>query len=182
MRGLLAPVIGAASLMFLALVSAASAQTVYQWTDEKGVIHFSNSAPPKGVDFQRREMPVAPPLASLPADTGAPAGAPDAGNAPGPKNDGMARLVLEHNESVRDGPNGQTFTGDVKNVGSAPARDVAVQITVTDPVQGDECLRDEIAVRPSTLGPGQSAEYHGSFENPCFYGDAKVDLSPVWNQ
>ena len=158
----------------------AAAQTVFQWTDENGTIHFSNSAPPKGVDFQRRDMPAPPPIASLPKGT-SPA-ASEAGGQAAAKGSGPAQLVLDQPESLQEGPGVEGFVGKVKNVGGAPAPQVAVQITVIDPVQGDQCLQDEIAVRPSTIAPGQTGEYRGSFENPCFYGDAKVNLVPLWNE
>jgi len=172
---------GVLSLLLLCLSRTlpAGAQTVFQWTDEKGVIHFSNSAPPKGVDFQRRDMPAPPPIASLPKE--APPAAPGAGG-PAAKGKGPAQLVLEEPESLQEGPGAETFVGKVKNAGGAPAHQAAVRITVTDPVQGDQCLQDEIAVRPSTIAPGETGEYRGFFENPCFYGDAKVELLPLWNE
>ncbi len=163
-------------------LAPAQAQTVFQWTDEKGVIHFSNSAPPNGVVFQQRDMPVAPPIASVPDTGGAVAPNEDASGKAGAKPSGPAQLVLEGSETVREGPNAEGFTGKVKNVGGAPARNVAVQITVTDSVQGDQCLQDEISVQPSTIGPGETGEYRGSFENPCFYGEARVELEPLWSR
>lgn len=55
------------SAMLLALSAAPlAAQQVYRWTDDKGVVHYSDKRPEEGVDFERRAVVVDP--ARDPAD------------------------------------------------------------------------------------------------------------------
>jgi hypothetical protein len=57
---------------------------------------------------------------------------------------------------------------------------VYVGIRVTDTGQGDECVREDIDVNPSELSPGETGTFAAWFDNPCFLGEAKVDLTPGW--
>ena len=76
------------SLIVLALLLVAplaAAQQIYKWTDAKGTVHYSQSAPPEGTRFQQVKLaggvesadaPAAQPnteSASVPADAPAPA-------------------------------------------------------------------------------------------------------------
>ncbi|WP_426662690.1 DUF4124 domain-containing protein [Rhodanobacter aciditrophus] len=76
------------SLIVLALLLVAplaAAQQIYKWTDAKGTVHYSQSAPPEGTRFQQVKLaggvesadaPAAQPnteSASAPADAPAPA-------------------------------------------------------------------------------------------------------------
>ena len=47
--------------LILLLGSYAIAQTVYKWTDEQGVVHFSDNPPPRGQQFEKQDIPTPPP-------------------------------------------------------------------------------------------------------------------------
>lgn len=159
-------------------------QTVYRWTDEKGVVHFSDSSPPKGTKYERHRLPAAPAVAvtgraptpeAKGNDVSAQGEAESAAAASGP-----ARVILKDEHVEQAGPSAREFSGTVKNVGGAEAGDVYIAITVTNLDQGDECVQDEIAVVPSTLAPDATGVFAATLDTPCFFGNAGVDLVPEW--
>jgi hypothetical protein len=165
--------------MLVALGAApALAGTVYKWTDERGVVHFGDMPPAKG---SSEIMPEAPPPVALPPQ---PKAAAPAEGAAAPSGDAAAvkeaNVVITDRKAEAVAPAVQSFRGKVKNQGGTEARNVFVAIVVTEPVQGDECLRDEIEVDPSTLAPGAEGTFEAEFENPCFYGDVTAELSAEW--
>jgi hypothetical protein len=173
----------------LLLATTACAGTVYKWTDARGVVHYGDVPPPKASGIQTENMPDAPPpLVRQPIAPAAPpiapangqgakaAAPPDAAGAPS----GPAKVVLVDRQAENVSPTVQSFRGRVKNQGGAEARDVYVAIRVTEPTQGDECVRDEIDVEPSTLGPGAEGTFEAEFDSPCFHGPVKAELSPEW--
>jgi hypothetical protein len=177
---------GALLVAGMALAAApVGAGTVYRWTDARGVVHFSD-VPPQGVRSQAETLPDAPapvvqpapePAAAEPAPAAAAAApAPGAEKAPS----GPARVVLTDQQADAAGPAVKSFHGRVKNTGGVEARDVFIDLVVTEPVQGDECLREAIEVTPSTLAPGAEGTYEAEFENPCFHGETTADLRAAW--
>jgi hypothetical protein len=160
---------------------AAAADTVYRWTDQNGTVHFAD-APPSRVDhFTTESLPDAPPHAPAAASAAAEAKpAADATPAAGEPLTGPAHVVLRDKEAVALGPSVQGFRGKVKNQGGEPAQDVYIALVVTEPIQGAECLRDQIDVEPSTLQPGQEGSFEARFDNPCFHGPTDADLRVEW--
>jgi hypothetical protein len=173
-------VIGAAPLVVALLgAGAAGGADVYRWTDERGVVHFSD-VPPHGSQFTTQSLPDAPPPpveAATPAGDVAPAAAaPGADATP----QGPAHVVLTDKDAVPVGPSVQSFRGKVKNTGGVTAHDVSIAIVVTERVQGAECLREAIDVEPSTLEPGEVGSFAAEFDNPCFHGPTDADLRAEW--
>ncbi len=179
------------------VASAARGQTVYRWTDERGVVHFSDSPPPAGTEVQVQNMPAvpaaptsdggspddapAPGLEATPAAAAAGAAAEGGATAqPGREKKGPAQLEVR-DEQVRAQDGGvREFSGAVKNVGGTTARDVVVVISVTEPVQGASCVREEVDVQPSVLKPGEVGSYSIELENPCFFGAINTEVTPDW--
>ncbi len=167
-------VVGAA---WLAWCATSGAQTFYKWTDEHGVVHFSDSAPAQAKGVEERNLPP-PPAGGQPEaaqDTGEAAATPGTPGATGP-----ARIILVSRKAPRTGPSTMHIIGEVKNVGGADARGVAVTISAVDATQGDPCLNEQAAVAPSTLHPGESGNFDVNVDSPCLYGQPRVDVSPVW--
>lgn len=48
--------IACAALVLAASVAGASASEIYQWTDARGVTHFSETPPPAGTPYQTRQV------------------------------------------------------------------------------------------------------------------------------
>jgi hypothetical protein len=69
----------------------------------------------------------------------------------------------------------------VKNEGGETARGVVVAIHVSEPIQGEECLTDEITVEPSSLAAGEKGTFSAEFDNPCFFGPTQAELRPDWD-
>jgi hypothetical protein len=155
---------------------------VYKWTDARGVVHFGD-VPPHAAGVNAETMPPAPPpvarppqeAEATPADAAAAAPAAD-----GEHGEGPARVAITDRDDEPLGPSVHAFRGKVKNQGGSEARDVSVAIVVNEPTQGEECLREEIDVEPSTLAPGAVGTYEAEFDNPCFHGDVAADLRPEW--
>ena len=170
------------ALIAVLLVGRTSAQdTVYRWTDENGTVHFADVPPAHVNHFTTEELPAVPPPARAAAGEAPPAAAdaaatPMAEGAPS----GPARVVLKDKQAVAVGPSVQAFRGKVKNEGGDAARDIFVGIVVTEPVQGAECLRNEIDVEPSTLRPGEEGTFDAEFDNPCFHGPTDANLKVEW--
>lgn len=167
-----------AAIAAVASAAIAHAATVYRWTDANGTVHFGDAPPPHSARVETEDLPDVPkPAAPAPVDD-VPAGEvpPTVGKAPA----GPAHVILTERKAEAVGPTAQSFRGTVKNEGGAEARDVSVDIAVTEPVQGAECLRDRINVEPSTLAPGAEGSFQAQFENPCFHGPTDADLKVEW--
>ena len=179
-RGPTAAVI--AALVMLA-GAYAGAETVYKWTDEKGTVHFADAPPAHSGGYKAEDLPDAqPPAAAAPADATSAAGANADGGKPGEGRapSGPARVVLTDHKAVPLGPSLQAYRGAVKNEGGVEARDVVIAIVVTEPIQGAECLHDQIDVEPSTLPPGGVGTFEAEFDNPCFHGPTEAALQAEW--
>jgi hypothetical protein len=173
----------------LAAGAYAGAETVYKWTDAKGTVHFSDAPPPHGDEYKgeykKEDLPDAPPPAagSDAASAEATPAAAESGaakSADGKAPAGPARVVLTDHKAVALGPSLQSYRGTVKNEGGVEARDVAIHIVVTEPIQGAECLHDQIDVQPSTLPPGGVGTFEAEFDNPCFHGPTEAALQAQW--
>lgn len=174
-------VLVAAGVWHWGRADAARAQTVYRWTDERGIVHFSHGPPPGGEFFEVRKMPRSrpretPALSSAPAESEAAPAAPSS-----PRLGGEARVELVKSSARTVGPSTRLFEGTVRNGGGTEARNVVLLLTVTETQQGDECLRAEIDVTPSALPPGATGRFAAEFDNPCFFGDISVHLEPEWD-
>lgn len=164
--------------------SVAAAQTVYKWTDEEGVVHFSDSPPSQIMEgVETRTLPAGGGNPVRNAGT-EPAAAPDAT----PKADGQgpARVTVVSQETPRTGPSAMRILGEVKNVGGADAQRVIVTVSAIDRSQGTPCLRQEAEVAPSTLHPGESGNFEVDLDSPCLYadqlyGDPSIDIAPDWD-
>lgn len=157
-------------------------QPVYRWTDQRGVVHFSDQPPPRGTKFELRDMPVPPtPAAVVGAEVPADAGVAEAAATPKaqPKTR-AARIEITEHETQPAGSGVQEFDGTVRNIGGSVAEDVVVIIRVTEPVQGAQCLREEVDVDPPTLPPDASGTFSVRLQNPCFLGPTTVDMRPDW--
>jgi Domain of unknown function (DUF4124) len=160
------------------LASAATAGTVYRWTDQNGVVHFADNPPARGPAVTPQQLPdtvvpISPPEPDVAADA-----TPSAEGTPG--GNGPARVVISEQEQASVGPGVQSFTGRVKNEGGAEASGVVVAITVVEPSGGAECVRDHIDVEPSTLAPGAEGTFEARFQNPCFKGPTNAELRAEW--
>jgi hypothetical protein len=169
--------LGALAAAILLAPHGAGAATVYQWTDENGVVHFADGPPPNTKQFKTEELPDVPPPMAVPPAGG---GGPETKSGDDDTEKGPARVVLIDHQAVADGPTEQTFRGKVKNEGGAEAHDVAIAIVVSDQAQGDECLHDHIDVAPSTLPPGEEGTFEARFSSPCFHAPTNADLRAEW--
>ena len=152
-------------LLLLLVGSLASAQTVYRWEDERGVVHFSDAPPPGAKNVQSRNMPLVPKPAVRGAENRDPAeetGVTEVskdGETEKPETaDGepsAARVEVKKQDVNASGDATGEFTGQVENVGGSRANDVAVVIEVTETNQGAHCLEEEVDVSPSALEPGE---------------------------
>ncbi len=167
---------------------ATAQQTVYKWTDEAGVVHFSDQPPPKTTNVEERHLP-APPAAKQPgesaeSDTGAGAGGAAEAEGSTPKStheEGPARVIVVSHEAPRVGPSALHVIGKVQNVGGANAGRVAVTISALDNTQATPCLNEEAPVTPSTLRPGESGNFDVDVDSPCLVGEPSVDVTAVWD-
>lgn len=174
----------AALVALLVLVGGPlGAETVYRWTDARGVVHFSDMPPPGTIRSQAQTLPDVPvPIGQQPAEPAAaePAAPPLAPAGEDKAPSGPARVVLTEQQADAVGPAVKSFHGKVTNKGGAEARDVFIALVVREPVQGDECLREEIDVTPSSLAPGAEGTFEAEFETPCFHGETTADLRASW--
>ena len=134
--------------------------------------------PPLNVQTTTRNMPNRPPAAateSASAATPAPGtpGTPAASKRP-------AQVVITTQDSESLGGSRHAISGTVENQGGEAARDVVVHVQVISPAQGDDCLTDEIDVSPSSLKPGEKAEFDAELDHPCFRGETQVTLRVQW--
>lgn len=167
--------------------AVASAQTFYKWVDDGGVVHFSDQPPPNTKGVEERQL-AAPPAAQRKPESVEQIGSANAAAQPGtaaqkpagPPPEGPARVIMISRQSPRIGPSALHVIGEVKNVGGADARRVVVTLNSLDSTQGTPCLQEEATVTPSTLHPGESGNFDVDVDNPCFYGQADLDVAPVW--
>lgn len=166
--------------------AGASAQTFYKWTDDGGVVHFSDAPPLNVRGVEERNLRTEPAVkagiqpAEGSTDTAAKEG--DAKDAAAANTaEGPARVILTSRQNPRTGPSAMHIIGAVKNVGGAEARRVSVTISAVDTTQGTPCLNEAAPVSPSTLRPGQTGNFDVDVDNPCLSGDTNVDLAPVWD-
>jgi len=163
--------------------SVGAAQTVYKWTDQDGVVHFSDSPPPQMDGVELKTLPAGG--AKPGRDAGAEqAAAPEA--TPNAKAEGPARVTVVSHESPRTGPSAMHILGEVKNVGGADAQRVIVTISAIDRSKETPCLRQEAEVSPSTLHPGESGSFELDVDSPCLYadqlyGDPGIEIAPDWD-
>lgn len=160
--------------------SDARADVVYQWTDQRGVVHFSDMPPPAATDVRQRELPA--PAAAAPA--AATPLAPTAGvtpAAPGPERaSGQAHVVLASAQTTQIAPNAVRVVGTVRNDGDTPAHGVRVVLSANDAGQNNPCLERPLAVQPEALQPRESGAFDAVVESPCLFGDPPLQLRPTW--
>lgn len=159
--------------------SIASAQTFYKWTDEKGVVHFSDVPPPETKGVEERRLPVPPAAEPARSESDAAASTQAAAN-PSQGLTGPARIIIVSQNTPRTGPSALHISGQVRNVGGAAARSVAVTISATDDTQGNPCLNEQAPVEPPTLHPGETGNFDVDLDSPCLYGKPGLDVAPVW--
>lgn len=160
--------------------AVAGAQTYYKWSDERGVVHFSDAPPANVKNVEERNLPARPqPRPAEPAPQ-RPAGEAAAPGATPPVTEGPARVVLVSRQAPRTGPSAVHLSGEVKNVGGADAESVTIRISAVDAGQGNPCLDAQAAVSPSTLHPGESGKFETDVDSPCLFGETTVDVAPVW--
>jgi len=173
-------------VMVICISGAASAQTFYKWTDERGVVHFSDAPPPPRTGgVEERKLP--PPssqesaLAESPGAAAASATEPDAiGKKSAEPGEGPAHVIIVSRQTPRTGPSTLHVLGEVKNVGGDDAHAVGVTITALDSSQGAPCLTQQVAVAPSTLRAGETGQFDIDVDSPCLLGEANVDVAPAW--
>jgi hypothetical protein len=164
--------------------AAAEGQTLYRWTDERGVVHFADVPPPRGYTVTAESLPGTAPARPQAAAKQVAGDQPVAGepaDADKKQPQRPPRVIITEHEEVDSGEAAQSFTGAVKNEGGSEARGVVIAIRVTEPTQGDECLVGEIEVTPSTLAPGDKGTYAADFNSPCFHGPTTAELNARWD-
>ncbi len=161
--------------------TAAAAQTYYKWTDDRGVVHFSDQAPMQTKGVEERQLPPGPPPAEEAASPPEPLSpGTTAGRGEAPPAQGPAQVIVVSQQSPRTGASSIHVAGKVKNVGGGDARHVAVTISAVDSQQGNPCLQEEVPVTPPTLRSGETAGFDTDVDSPCLFGDPKVHIDPVW--
>jgi hypothetical protein len=173
---------GAAVVVLAILVGAAAgwAGEVYRWTDENGVTHYAD-VPPPNVRTETQVLPdrPPPPAQAAPAAEAAPAGTASApATTPGAVSKGPARVVVTGQNEEPLGDTRHGISGTVQNEGGEVARDVFVTVQVSS--QGEDCLSEEVDVRPSTLKPGEKGEFALDLDHPCFRGPIQLSLRARW--
>ena len=153
----------------------ATGQTFYKWTDDRGIVHFSDSPPVNTKNVEERSLPPPAPGTSQ-AQEGSEKGAPTDGKTPG-TNEGPAHVVLVSSRAPRTGPSAVHVSGEVKNVGGEDARSVAVIISAVDVTAGTPCLHEELNVAPSSLRPGETGNFDADIDDPCLSGGTPVDIT-----
>lgn len=178
----------ACGLAALVLAAPAAAQTVYRWTDDRGVVHFSDMPPPNAAGVEERTLSAQPVVrgAGEPtpaADQGSAADTADAPTRPaaGPPPAGPARVVVMTRDTPRTGPSALRITGQVRNAGAETARNVSVEVTVVDETQGTVCLRTVADVDPPTLAGGETGTFDLALDDPCLFGTPNLDIEPQWD-
>jgi hypothetical protein len=169
----------------LTFAHVSASQTLYKWTDDQGVIHFSDIPPSGGQKYEERGTPLGEPGAAAnaaPANAAgdAPAAPAAAGAAPEAGTTAAARVILVSHNTIPRSTDARHLIGVVKNVGGHPASRVAVTAHIADST-GRECAREEIEVVPNTLPPGESGNFDATLRNSCFADGGTVDPEPHCN-
>ncbi len=162
--------------------STATAQTVYKWTDEHGVIHFADSPPAEGRKVEERHLP-GPPASQSSEDAPAEIRTPrsDALTRRDPGAQAPAQVILAARKTPRTGPSSLHIQGEVRNVGGGDAARVAVTVSIVDSNDGSSCVQEEIGVSPPTLRPGETGKFETDIDKPCLLAEPKIDIAPVWD-
>ncbi|MCX8071356.1 MAG: DUF4124 domain-containing protein [Candidatus Binatia bacterium] len=164
-------------VVLLASASVALAQRYYKWTDERGVVHFSDHPPAGRQAAEERVLPPRP--AATDAPTQPPAEAAAAAT-PQRAQSGAARVVIAKQEVERLTPNSIRVSGELRNTGGSEARRVVLVVKATDAVQGNPCLEREISPAQDTLAPEGSTGFEAEITDPCLYGEPPVELAVRW--
>ncbi|HVO24275.1 MAG TPA: DUF4124 domain-containing protein [Candidatus Margulisiibacteriota bacterium] len=151
----------------------ASGQTFYKWTDDRGIVHFSDSPPVNTKNVEERNLP--PQAPGTPEEGGEQGAPPDAKTSGA--NDGPAHVVLVSRRAPRTGPSAVHVSGKVKNVGGEDARGVAVIVSAVDMTAGTPCLHEELNVSPPSLRPGETGTFDATIDDPCLSGGTPVDIT-----
>lgn len=157
----------------------APAQTVYTWTDEKGTVHFSDQRPAGAKNVAERRMPAE--KESEPVDATEAPTLPERERAAATRA-GAPQVVLERQDIERTGASSFRVAGTVRNTGGTAAPGVRISLAAPDPVQGNPCLEDEIAIEPDPLPPGESVSFEKVVDHPCLHGDARIELAVRWQE
>ncbi len=156
----------------------AAGQTFYKWTDERGIVHFSDSPPVNTKNVEERNLPPpAKPHESNEKDAPTDVKTSSTDAKTSGTNEGPARVVLVSSHAPRTGPSAVHVSGEVKNVGGEDARSVAVIISAVDATAGTPCLREEVNVAPSSLRPGETGNFAADLDDPCLSGGTPVDIT-----
>lgn len=187
--------VGAFATTVMALPPNAAAQFITRWVNANGVITFSTSSPPPGVQYEQVAMPErgpketdAPPAVAVPEGQGAASTddaakpATEATPPAEPKASGPARLSVQDQSTRSVGESQWVLAGKVKNEGGEPAAGVGIHISVLEDGQGNPCLDDQGVVSPSTLQPGETGTFELTFNSPCFFGSPRIDIVAEWQQ
>lgn len=172
----------AAACGVVAWCSVATSQMVYKWTDEHGVIHFADTPPSEVRKVEERHLPGPPPAKpedDAPAEPRTPRTDALIRRTPGAQP--RAQVILASRKTPQTGPSALHITGEVRNVGGSDAQRVAVAIAAVDGNDGSSCLKEEIAVSPATLRPGETGRFDTDIDNPCLLNQPKIDIAPVWD-
>ncbi len=158
------------------LVRPGRTETVYQWTDEQGTLHFSDQ-PPGGRKVEERHLP--PPE---PAQKGESVEPSSAGALPAPAPQDPARVLIERQQAERTGPSALHVSGVVRNVGGRAATQLRVRVSAPDPVQGNPCLEQEVPINVDHLEAGERKTFELELDHPCLHGEATVQLQVRWDE
>jgi hypothetical protein len=156
-------------------------QTIYTWTDEKGVVHFADEPPLDVQGVERRVLSVPPAAVPVRPATEAPATPDGTVLSPGESEASEARVVVLSSETPRLGPSSLQVSGKVKNEGGRPANGVTVTVTVLDDTQHNPCLNTNVSVDPESLEPGETGKFDAELDNPCLYGNPSVRFEADWD-
>ena len=167
------------TLLLVGSYSAFAQDTFFKWTDERGVVHFSDTLPTDAKKVEERHLP-ARPAAPAPGEPGV--GQAMVGATPGQEGtfSGPPNVIITNSEAPRIGPSAFRVHGQVKNIGGAVARQVVVAVSAVDAAQGNPCLQTETDVTPPTLGPGESGSFDANIDSPCLFGETTPQLTADW--
>jgi hypothetical protein len=156
----------------------ATGQTFYKWTDDRGIVHFSDSPPENTKNVEERSLPRPAPgrpeedSQKEPSEKGPPTDAK-----PSDASEGPAHVVLVSSRAPHTGPSAVHVSGEVKNVGGEDAHSVTVIVSAVDVTAGTPCLHTELGVNPSSLRPGETGNFDGNIDDPCLSGGTPVDIT-----
>lgn len=156
----------------LLLISHASAQTYYKWTDERGTVHLSDQPPPGRVKVEERVLAPRPGREEHTAVPGE--------EAQPPAEPGPAQIVIAKQEVERLGANAVHIRGELENTGGSEARGVTVVVKAKDVGQGNPCLEREVTPTRDVLPPKARTTFEAEITDPCLLGEAPVEMSVNW--